>query len=653
MSEAPRWKWRAALLALALAAYANSFTLDLAQDGRALVEQDARIRELSAANLGRIATTNYWWPKGGDGLYRPVTTASLLFNYAVLGNRSSPAGYHAVNFLLHALNVLLVFELALLWLPGLWPAFAAAALWAAHPILTEAVTNVAGRADLLAAACVLGGLLLYLRGRAPAALFAVALVGVFAKENAAVLVGLMLLSDMAGRGCTAGRRWPFYAAAGASLLVLWAVRAAVLGALPPPQPVYVDNIVRASGFLDARLTALKVIGLDLALLVWPVPLAADRSFDEIALSSAADPAAWIAKAVIAAILIAAILRRRRDPLMFLLAGFFGIALLPTSNLLFPIGSIMAERFLYLPSVAFAMAVAAMAFRLRDQRAACIIAAVLVLFYAGRTLARNPAWNGDFALASTDLRTAPRSFRLHDMLAKALFDRRDIDGAVREQEQAWSIVSRLPVERATEFPPAYLGIYYGVKAGTLGSPANAQSRPWYEKSAAVLERAREISQAAERAYNSRQAASGRPARARAGFQQTYFNLANAYLNLGRYPEALDALRYGRGLDPRTPEAYDGMAIAALAMDRPGDAAVALAGKTLVEGFQPRTAAALREIYGRIPGGACQGETCPLMAADLCRASGDVAAAFDEARQPEAARALRDAAARRGCPAAAAR
>ena len=44
----------------------------------------------------------------------------------------------------------------------------------------------------------------------------------------------------------------------------------VLGALPVAQPVYVDNMIRAAGFWTARLTALKSIGLDLWLLVWPL-----------------------------------------------------------------------------------------------------------------------------------------------------------------------------------------------------------------------------------------------------------------------------------------------------------------------------------------------------------------------------------------------
>ena len=106
-----------------------------------------------------------------------------------------------------------------------------------------------------------------------------------------------------------------------------------------------------------------MIGLDLWLLVCPLRLSCDRSYNQIPVAGWADIFAWLALAVVAAIVFVAVARRRSDRLIFFLAGFFGIALLPTSNLLFQTGSIMAERFLYLPSVAFAIAVVALAYRL--------------------------------------------------------------------------------------------------------------------------------------------------------------------------------------------------------------------------------------------------------------------------------------------------
>src|SRR6185437_12411936 len=99
---------------------------------------DARIRNASASNLGLIAGHTYWWPNGESGLYRPFATLSYLFNYAILGNGAQPAGYHWINFLFHSVNVLVVFFLALHLLNRKWPAFFITALWAVHPVLTEA-----------------------------------------------------------------------------------------------------------------------------------------------------------------------------------------------------------------------------------------------------------------------------------------------------------------------------------------------------------------------------------------------------------------------------------------------------------------------------------------------------------------------------------
>src|SRR5581483_11965757 len=150
-----RFRPLAALFLLTLLAYSNSFGGGFVLDNRGLILNDPRIREASASNLGLIVDHTYWWPNGESGLYRPFATLSYLFNYAVLGNGAQPAGYHWINFLLHAANVLLVFFLARRLLSSSSPAFFIAALWAVHPVLTEAVTNIVGRADLLAAMGVL------------------------------------------------------------------------------------------------------------------------------------------------------------------------------------------------------------------------------------------------------------------------------------------------------------------------------------------------------------------------------------------------------------------------------------------------------------------------------------------------------------------
>src|SRR5579863_9644655 len=100
-----------ALSLLTLLAYSNSFSSGFVLDNQGLL-LDPRIREATPENFALILRHTYWWPTGEAGLYRPFTTLSYLFNYAVLGDRDQAAGYHTINLLLHLGNVLLAYALA-------------------------------------------------------------------------------------------------------------------------------------------------------------------------------------------------------------------------------------------------------------------------------------------------------------------------------------------------------------------------------------------------------------------------------------------------------------------------------------------------------------------------------------------------------------
>ena len=70
--------WLAALLA-----YSNSFQAGLTLDNEIAIRHDPRIQALEPANLRQIFSEEYWYPNMTTGLYRPLTTLSFLFNYAV------------------------------------------------------------------------------------------------------------------------------------------------------------------------------------------------------------------------------------------------------------------------------------------------------------------------------------------------------------------------------------------------------------------------------------------------------------------------------------------------------------------------------------------------------------------------------------------
>src|SRR5271157_2104541 len=433
----PAWRrhaWRVlALWALVLAAYSNSFPAGLVFDNAVTITRDTRIQALTPENLRLIVTEEYWHGSTALGLYRPLTTSSYLLNYAVLGNGTQPAGYHWVNFALHGVNVSLVYLLGILVFGESAPALALAALWGVHPLLTESITNVVGRADLLAAFGVLAGLLCYVKsataiGRRKllwlGAMVIAQTVGIFSKENAAVLPGIMLLYDLTWRRRAA---WRERALAYAALLLPFAAFFYLRVAMPMHiQARFGDNPLMSAGFWTARLTAFKVIGKYLWLFIWPGRLSPDYSYNAVPLfgwhlTEWEDAKALIAAAVcLGAAVLAVRWHRTRKPLFFFIVFFFA-ALAPTSNLVVLIGSIMAERFVYLPSIGLAgCAVAAIcALDRKVSRTAWIALGILCLACAVRTYARNNDWLDEYRLWTSAVNVCPGSAKAHYSLGNAL------------------------------------------------------------------------------------------------------------------------------------------------------------------------------------------------------------------------------------------
>jgi hypothetical protein len=416
-----------ALCAIALLAYSNSFQGGFALDSNQLILHDPRIHEATSRNLGLIFDRTYWWPYGESGLYRPLTTLSYLFNFALFGNGESPFGYHAVNFLLHCGNVLLVYALALRLLGGRGRAFAAAALWSVHPVLTESVSYIVGRPELLAGIGVLGGLQLYLLStettgmRRWAALGGAALataIGVFSKESAVTVAGVIALYELTWwkqrrqiRGRIAG-----CAAVAAPIAAMLLVRARVLAASPQARFPFIDNPLVHAGFVEGRLTALALMARYLWRLLCPITLSADYSWAQIPVFQGA-LSDWISLLAVAAVTGAVVWAWRTNRTQFFLAGFAAVTFLPGSNLLFPIGTIMAERFLYLPAIAFCAFVV-----LWFRRAGPAVLCLLVTTYAARTWVRNVDWSDDLHMAQATVQTSPNSFKARKPWRSSSFTR---------------------------------------------------------------------------------------------------------------------------------------------------------------------------------------------------------------------------------------
>ncbi|CAD6998816.1 unnamed protein product [Ceratitis capitata] len=98
---------------------------------------------------------------GSHGSYRPLCVLSFRFNFLLGGY--TPWGFHLINNLMHCLATGLVVKLARYFLSSVWGVLATGAIFAAHPIHTEAVAGIVGRADLAACIFYLLTYLMYMR----------------------------------------------------------------------------------------------------------------------------------------------------------------------------------------------------------------------------------------------------------------------------------------------------------------------------------------------------------------------------------------------------------------------------------------------------------------------------------------------------------
>ena len=322
------------LLAAAALAYANAVGTGFQFDDFNIIVDNPAVHSLAA-----------WWA-GMPGI-RPLLKLSYTLNWLA---DPGPAGFHAVNILLHLVNVALVWRLTThLPLPAGWERgpertrvrILATLLFALHPIQTETVTYVSGRSMSLMAAFGLAGLICWLEAPARAwtrlwrglalLLFAAA---VASKEVALALpLTLFLLHSHDGKSQQSSLR-PLLAVGAllAGLLVLlWLFGYGYLLTTPPRRGL--------SANLASETHALFYL---LGQLFHPLALNIDPDLPEYAGWA---PLPALEAATLCALLAFAVFKRKRLPWLFFGLAWWLLLLLPTHSLI-PRADLASERHLY-------------------------------------------------------------------------------------------------------------------------------------------------------------------------------------------------------------------------------------------------------------------------------------------------------------------
>lgn len=435
--------WLAALVACAV--YFNALHNGFALDDKVIVDQNPLVHHLAAM---RDIWVSAYWPNMPfqTGLYRPLTIAMYALEWSLW--HGQPVGFHAVNIVLHAVVSALVVVLVLrLGAPPL-AAVVGGVVFAIHPVHVEAVAGIVGRAEVVMTLFVLLACFLHLWRRGPVVarwvgIAACFLAALLTKESAVALPLLLVIVD----GLDPERRKPLWRTVwdDAPLYLLLAaifggymgLRYAVLGVFSGST---LAPALHGASAATRIATAISVWPQYLRLLVYPRDLVADYGPNVLVAAHWDEPIVWMSLALGIVVIASAVLLWRRSPWWTAAVAWFVAGIFVVSNLAVPVGILLGERTLYLPSIALAFAaVPLVELGRRRPRVAVAVAAVLLALAVARTWTRTPVWRTTDAVLTQLAAAHPESFEAQTYLGDEAIHAGHPHEAVRHYAIAWSLV----------------------------------------------------------------------------------------------------------------------------------------------------------------------------------------------------------------------
>ena len=354
-------------------------------------------------------------------------------------------------------------------------AWIAALLFAAHPIHTEVAANIKGCDEIVTLLGSLGALWLTLRafdtGKLHYSLLAalVFFLACLSKENAATFVVVIPLALWFFR--SPGAQLPnilrHSVPVWAAFLVFFLIRGSILHWKFGAEPMELMNnpFLKIEGnhwvkFAPAErlATIFFTLGKYIQLLFVPYPLTHDYYPRYIATKTFADPLTlliFLGYGLMVWYALSGI--QRRDPVRFGIL-FFLLTISIVSNLVFPVGTNMGERFAFMPSVGFCLVVATLLLRLRHWRSAVGIAGVATLLFAGGTVWRNRVWESNEKLFFTDVKTSVNSAKINNACGGVTFE--------KAQKETDPVKKETMFRQAFDFANQALSIYPNYKDAVL-------------------------------------------------------------------------------------------------------------------------------------------------------------------------------------------
>ncbi|NIA13556.1 MAG: tetratricopeptide repeat protein [Nitrospiraceae bacterium] len=430
-----------AIVIAGLLAYANTFTGEFVWDDASSVLLHRNVQDPSKF-FQLFREDQHAFGRGQGNFYRPLVSVTFMIDFLLsrpgANEALSPFFFHVTNLGWHVAAALLLFVLlSRLGAPDFVRA-AVPLIYVVHPLHTEAVAYISGRADMMSAAFMFAGLVSALwegsKGRriAGSLLSGLFFVGGLLSKESMLIYPLLLLLFAFGRPVEGEDRKRVYLG---RLLPLGVAAAlfAVYGWLRMTVLHFASGSPPDSSFGQRVVETLQSFALYIGLLFMPTGLHMERSL------AGATILTTLTGAVLLFLLIAvmAVSFRKGQTRAGLGLAWFLLTWMPISGI-FPLNAPMAEHWMYVPMAGFFWALAELAWAAARQRAArrMVVAAAYAacVCFLALTVARNRAWHDNETLFTATLAENPKSSRVHYNLAVTYEDLTgNLPGARRHYE----------------------------------------------------------------------------------------------------------------------------------------------------------------------------------------------------------------------------
>ena len=550
-----------------------------------------------------------FWPRK-EGLYRPLSVAMFAIEWQLAPHH--PWLGHLINVLLYILTAWVLYNLMRKLLHSHHPLipFFITLLYIVLPVHSEVVANIKSRDEIMCFLFIIisfDQLLKWLNNNKVTSLLFASIayfIALLSKESAVTMIAVYpLIIYYFSKSDSKKIVMPSLLFLGIACVFL-GIRYAVLGTMGGSDVIQLINnsLMGTDDKIIRFASAVHIMGRYLGLLIAPVTLIFDYSYNTIPLVSITSWKALLPLLIYTTLLVFAIKNfNKKNPIVFGIF-FFLITIALVSNIFFLIEATLAERFLYIPSLGFCIAfVIALAtyvkkptkpsgtvFQQIRSSPVFILLTVLIIIYSGRTIARTLDWKNNITLLAKDVKSAPNSSRIRYAYGSALLIEKALKEKDTDKKKQYLQASVNELEKGVALIEDYSEAWYhlGVAYKELDDAGNAirafekcrSYKPFtepekliasglaygmakqYDKALADFNEALKFDSTSTEAMNNlglyyndagkfKESVEllSRAIRMKPDFKMAYYNLGNTYAKVGDYRSAMNYYLYSIKLD----------------------------------------------------------------------------------------------------------